>query len=114
LLGDLSWSLEEKKLELQQLHEKCEQMQLHIHNLESGAAAVIPGSRSDYGNGSNKRQRLEELAPELAARVINSNGARARNIRKPQWQAIFTALEMGAPPEDREEAAMALLQRLLD
>ena len=107
--------IEEKALEIQGLHDELERERQSRSILQQSTEGI------GYGNAvpippavGTKRQRLEELAPDLAARVINSSHAKTRNIKKEQWQAVFNALGMGDPPPDKNAASLLLLSRLLE
>ena len=110
--------LDEKQLECQGLHDEIQQLKNQLFQLQANS---VPSTRGYYGAApipvvevGTKRQRVEAMAPELAARVTNSAGAKTRNIKKEQWTAVFATLGLGIPPSDKTEAATMLLERLVD
>ena len=110
---------DERQLECQTLRDEIAKLKNDIYQMQ---LTSVPASGGCYGaipipvppEAGTKRQRIKSLAPDLAARIINSQDAKARNIKKEQWIAVFAALALGTPPPDKQEAAIMLLERLVD
>ena len=105
---------DKKQLECQGLHDEIQQLKNQLFQLQANS---VPATGGCYGappipsaEVGTKRQRIEAMEPDLAARITNAAGAKARNIKREQWTAVFAALGLGTPPPDKTEAATMLGQ----
>jgi predicted nucleic acid-binding Zn-ribbon protein len=91
------------------LNQQLIDTRLKLETAEANIAALQPQSTG------SKRQRIAELAPDLANRIANSRTAGGeQNIQQAAWKSIFDLLGMDSPPADKNAAAHMLLTRLLD